>query len=481
MEKPIYTELALLIDGRWLIETAAGGEPVLDPATGSVLGTLPHAGAHELDLALNAAARAFDGWRRTAPYDRAKVLRRAADLIRARLDRIATVLTLEEGKVLAEAKGEVAAAADFIEWFAEEGRRAYGRIIPARSKSIRQEMVQEPVGPVACFTPWNFPAVTPARKIGPALAAGCSCILKPAEETPGTAIELARCFLDAGLPPGVLNVVFGKPAEVSAYLLASPLIRKISFTGSTAVGQRLARLAVEGLKRTTMELGGHAPVIVCRDADPAVAAEVAGGGKFRNAGQVCIAPTRFFVEAPVYDAFVDRLAAYAAGCTVGSGLDPASTMGPLANQRRVVAVEAFATDAIDKGARLVEGGRRQANAGFFFAPTVLAEVPDTAAAMVQEPFGPLALVQRVPDLGEAIRLANSLPYALAAYAFTQSARTAAILKEEVAAGVIGINHLAVTLPETPFGGIKESGHGQEGGVEGLEAYMNRKYITHLHG
>lgn len=475
----MYTKLALLIDGEWIEDTSAGSEEVLNPATEQSLGSLPHAGRPELDRALAAADRAFDGWKRTPPYERGRILRRAADLMRERLDHIATVLTLEEGKTLAEAKGEIAAAAEFFDWFAEEGRRSYGRIIPSRMEGLRQTVVQEPVGPVACFTPWNFPAVTPARKIAPSLAAGCTCIVKPAEETPGTTLEMARALMDAGLPKGVLNVVFGVPAEISEYLIRSPVIRKISFTGSTPVGRRLARLAGENLTLATMELGGHAPVIVAKDADIRRAAELSMAIKLRNTGQVCTSPTRFFVERPAYEEYLDHARAFVEKQVVGDGLEEATTVGPVANTRRVAAMEDLISDALSRSARLIAGGGRIKAPGLMFQPTVLADVSDAAKAMTQEPFGPLALVQAVDDVDQALVQANALPYGLAGYAFTGSSATANRIAENLEVGVIGINQMVVTIPETPFGGVGDSGWGREGGIEGLEAYTVKKYVGHL--
>lgn len=476
----MYTKLALLIDGEWIEETNAGSETVLNPATEQPLGKLPHAGTEELDRALTAANRAFEGWRRTSPYERGQILRRAAGLMRERLDHIATVLTLEEGKTLAEAKGEITAAAEFFDWFAEEGRRSYGRVIPARLPDMRQTVTQEPVGPVACFTPWNFPAVTPARKIAPALAAGCTCIIKPAEETPGTTLEMAKALTDAGLPKGVLNVVFGIPAEVSEYLLRSPIIRKISFTGSTPVGRQLARLAGETLTLATMELGGHAPVIVAKDADVQRAAELSMTIKLRNTGQVCTSPTRFFVEQPVYEEYLEHARAFVDKQVVGDGLQAATTVGPVANTRRIAAMDDLISDALSHSARLVVGGERLKGAGLMYRPTILADMPEQARAMREEPFGPLALVQPVDDLEQAIARANALPYGLAGYAFTRSAATANRIAEQMEVGVIGINQMVVTIPETPFGGIGDSGWGREGGIEGLESYTVRKYVGHLH-
>lgn len=473
----MYPELALFIDGEWIKGGGRESGTVINPATEKPLGLLPHATAEDLDRALSAAARGFKLWRATPPYERAKIMRRAADLIRERQEAIARALTLEEGKVLAEARIEVATSADIIEWYAEEGRRAYGRIIPGRAAGARQMVVQEPVGPAAAFTPWNFPVLTPARKIGGALAAGCSLILKAAEETPATGVELVRAFADAGLPKGVLNLVFGNPATVSEHLIASDVIRKISFTGSTAVGKHLARLATDGLKRTTMELGGHAPVVVFGDADPEQSAEILGAGKYRNAGQICIAPTRFYVHESIHDRFVKRLAEFAGSRNLGDGLSEGVTMGPLANARRLDAMEAFVADAQKRGAKVATGGSRHGNQGFFFAPTVVTDVPDDSRLMTEEPFGPIAPVTTFRDFDEVVGRANALPFGLAGYAFTGSAKTATMIGDALEVGMVGINSLAISLPEAPFGGVKQSGHGYEGGTEGLEAYTTRKFIA----
>jgi succinate-semialdehyde dehydrogenase / glutarate-semialdehyde dehydrogenase len=386
----MYANLALYIDGEWLSGGGRESEQVINPATEKSLGTLPHASTADLDHALAAAEKGFKLWRATAPYERARIMRKAADLIRERLDSIARILTVEQGKVLAEARIEVAVSADIIEWYAEEGKRSYGRIIPGRVSGVRQMMVQEPVGPCAAFTPWNFPGVTPARKIGGALGAGCSLIIKASEETPGTCVELVRAFHDAGLPKGVLNLVFGVPARISEHVIASDIIRKVSFTGSVPVGKHLTKLAAEGMKRTTMELGGHSPVVVFADADPEKSAEIAAAGKYRNAGQVCISPTRFYVQEGVYERFTKRFVEYAKKVKLGDGLAEGTTMGPLANPRRLDAMEGFVADARKRGAEVLAGGARPGNQGFFFAPTVVTNIPDDSRLMTEEPFGPVA-------------------------------------------------------------------------------------------
>jgi succinate-semialdehyde dehydrogenase / glutarate-semialdehyde dehydrogenase len=472
----MYADLALYIDGEWVAGGGRDSEPVINPATEKPLATLTHASPADLDRALAAAEKGYRTWRGTAPFERARVMRRAADLIRERLEAIARILTMEQGKTLAEGRVEVAVSADIIEWYAEEGKRSYGRVIPSRAAGVRQMTVQEPVGPCAAFTPWNFPGVTPARKIGGALGAGCSLIIKASEETPGTCVELVRAFHDAGLPKGVLNLVFGVPARISEHIIASDVIRKISFTGSVPVGKHLVKLAAEGMKRTTMELGGHSPVIVFGDADPEKSAEIAAAGKYRNAGQVCISPTRFYVQEDNYDRFARRFVDYAKNIKLGDGLADGTTMGPLANPRRLDAMEGFVADAKKRGAQIRAGGGRHGNQGFFFAPTVVTNIPDDSRLMTEEPFGPVAPITPFKTFDEVVERANSLPFGLAAYAFTTSTKTANLISDALEAGMVGVNSLAISTPETPFGGMKESGYGHEGGIEGLEAYTQKKLV-----
>jgi len=472
-----YPAPKLFIAGVWRMASDGNAQPVVNPATGETIAALPVANTADLDEALAAADAGFKLWRKTSAYDRARILHDAARLMRERSRYIGSVSTTEQGKPLAESSAEAMACADIFDWFAEEARRAYGRIVPSKHPGVRHMVFKEPIGPVAAFSPWNFPTTIPSRKMAAALAAGCSVIIKPAEEAPGSCLELARCLDDAGLPKGVLNVVFGVPADISTYLIASPVIRKISFTGSTVVGKLLAKLAADGMKPTTMELGGHAPVIVFEDADIDLAVRLSVGSKYRNAGQICIAPTRFYIHESVHDTFVEKFAALADGLRLGPGLDPDTTMGPLANRRRLTAMGEFIDDAVAHGARTAAGGEGVGGPGNFWRPTLLADVPNSARIMNEEPFGPVAVTQRFSHFDEVVEQANRLPYGLAAYAYTRSARTAADIGDTLEAGMIGINFSILTGPETPFGGVKESGHGSEGGHEGLEAYHVTKYVA----
>ncbi len=472
-----YPDVLLFIDGVWRQASSGQTIPVIDPATEARIGSVAHATRDDLDAALAAAARGFEVWRKTSAYDRAKLLRRAADIVRMRVEDIATLMVRENGKPLVQARLETIAGADIIDWFAGEAQRAYGQVIPSRAPDVLTMTVKIPVGPVAAFTPWNFPINQVVRKLAAALAAGCSVIVKAPEETPASPAELIRAFADAGLPPGVANLVFGVPSEISEYLIPHPVIRKISFTGSTLVGKQLAALAGLHMKRATMELGGHAPVIVAGDADLDLALATMVPNKFRNAGQVCVSPTRFLVQDQLADAFADRFATMAAAVRVGNGMDPQTEMGPLANSRRIPALEALIDDAVAQGARLLTGGRRIGNEGWFFAPTVLGDVPPSARIMNEEPFGPVAIVNRFTALGDAIAEANRLPFALAAFAFTRDTATATQLGTEVEAGMVSINHLGLALPEVPFGGMKESGYGTEGGSEALSSYLETRLVT----
>ena len=470
-------DLKLFINGEWLDARGRKSEEVLNPATGTSIGTLPHASTEDLQRAIDSSHAAFLKWRITSPLARSEILRKAAGLLRERSAAIARIMSLEQGKTITESRIEVAVTAEMLEWAAEEGRRTYGRVIPSRENGWRQMVVKEPLGVTAAFTPWNFPAMIPARKIASALAAGCTCIIKPAEETPACAIEIARALHDAGLPPGVLNVVFGVPSEVSEYLIASPLVRKVSFTGSVAVGSHIAGLAAKGIKPATLELGGHAPVLVFDDVNVDNVVKMAATGKFRNAGQVCISPTRFFVHRKIHDAFVERFGQAAAALKVGPGVEPTSQMGALANPRRISAMQGLVDDALGLGGKVVSGGNRMDGDGFFFQPTVLAGLHADSKVLRDEPFGPLALIVPFDDDEEALARANALPYGLAAYAFTSNADRVIRIGNGLESGMVGMNTLMIAAAESPFGGVKDSGYGSEGGIEGLEAYLTPKYIS----
>ncbi|MDR3099572.1 MAG: NAD-dependent succinate-semialdehyde dehydrogenase [Paraburkholderia sp.] len=470
-----YPDTQIYVDGAW--RAGAKTIAVIDPATEAEIGRLSLASEQDLSDAAVAAARAFSTWRKVSPLERSKLMRRAADILRERAGDIAAIMTREQGKPLGEAKAETLAGADVIDWFAEEGRRTYGRVVPSRTDAVRQIVTREPVGPVACFTPWNFPLNQAVRKVSAALASGCTVVLKGPEETPASCAALVQVFIDAGVPQGALNLVFGVPSEVSSYLIAHPAIRKISFTGSTPVGKLLASKAGEHMKRATMELGGHAPAIVFADADVPRAAKLLAGAKFRNAGQVCISPTRFMVEDAAYDEFLEHFVAATKAIKVGNGLTEGVQMGPLANDRRLAAMERLVADAREHGAKVLTGGERVGREGYFFAPTVLTDVPLTARIMNEEPFGPLAPVTRFSRYEDAVAEANRLPYGLAAYAYTRSSATSAALSEDIETGMLSINHHGLALPEVPFGGVKDSGYGSEGGTEAMEAYLVTKFVT----
>ncbi len=473
-----YPVIKLFIDGQWVERTDSGTRHILNPADGSLLGELPVAGAAELLAAQHAAARGFRLWSRTLPIDRFRIITRATQLIRERAPAIARILTLEQGKPLAEALREVTLSADIIDFLAEEGKRLASRGVPPRLANVlSQTVMRVPVGPVAAFTPWNFPANLPSRKLGGALSAGCSVIIKPDEQVPGTCMELVRAFHDAGLPAGVLNMVLGDPAEISAALIASPVIAKISFTGSVPVGKMLGEQAARHMKRYTAELGGHAPVIVCADADGAAVARLAVPAKFRNAGQVCASPIRFLVHRSQYAAFRGAFVEGAQALKVGAGLDEGTQFGPLIHERRINEMQRFVDDALQQGATLACGGQRLDRPGCFYAPTVLENAPLTARAQNEEPFGPIALLDVFDDLDAAIERANALPYGLAAYAFTRDLAVAHRLTQELESGMVGINHFGVSQPETPFGGLKDSGLGQESGLEGLLGYTEVKLVS----
>ncbi|TGS16859.1 NAD-dependent succinate-semialdehyde dehydrogenase [Mesorhizobium sp. M2E.F.Ca.ET.209.01.1.1] len=469
----------LFINGKWSAGSGTRRGHVLNPATGESIGEVAFAEKADLDAALVAAQQGFRSWSDVSAYERANILRRAANLARERAEAIAHAITREQGKPLSEALMEARGAGDHIDWYAEEGRRAYGRVIPARTPSTLQMVLPEPVGPVAAFSPWNFPIGQIVRKIAGALAAGCSIIAKAPEETPSCVIELVKCFEEAGVPAGALNLVFGDPAEISQHLIGSSVIRKVSFTGSVPVGRHLGELSARHLRRTTIELGGHAPFIVCDDADPAAVSATGVALKFRNAGQVCAAPTRFLVQDDVFDAFVEAFVVGAGKLKVGDGATEGTQMGPLAHARRLDAMAGFVRDAVEAGGELRAGGKRIGNEGFFFEPTVLTNVPLSARIMNDEPFGPIAIVNRFSEIDDAIAESNRLPFGLAAFAFSRRVDRTDRLMRGIEAGMVSINHFGLAAPETPFGGIKDSGHGSEGGSEGIQAYLTPKFVSQL--
>ncbi|WP_285410260.1 NAD-dependent succinate-semialdehyde dehydrogenase [Pseudomonas sp. FR229a] len=474
-----YDPLYLFIGGQWLTAHDRATAAVVNPATGEEIGQVPLATADDLDHALEVARLSFDQWRQTVPDQRAKILKRAADLILERAPHIAAQMTLEEGKPLRESLDEVTRAAEYFEWFAESARRIDGRVVPANRPGVLQLVKRQAIGPVAAFTPWNFPAITPARKLSAALAAGCSVVLKPGEESPSTALALARALDDAGLPKGVLQVVFGVPDQVSSHLIASPIIRKVTFTGSVPIGRLLSARAAEGVKPITLELGGHGPVLVFADADIEKAAVEGVANRFRGTGQVCISSTRFLIQREAYAEFVEHFVAATQALKIGDGTDPQTQVGPLANPRQLAKMEQLIADAVEKGARVLAGGEALPGAGFFFQPTVLADVPMNARVMHEEPFGPIAILMPFDELSDGLQEANRLPYGLSAYAFTSNARTAIDVADGLEAGMIGINQYRIVATELPFGGMKESGHGSEGGIEGIEHYLTNKFISQV--
>lgn len=480
MTTTAYPDTRLLIANEWSDAQSGKTIDVLNPATGNAIGKVAYAGIADLDRALAAAQRGFEAWRKVPANERATTMRRAAALVRERADNIARVLTQEEGKPFAEARVEVLAGADIIEWFADEGRRVYGRIVPSRNLAAQQLVLKEPLGPVAAFTPWNFPINQIVRKLGAALASGCSFLVKAPEETPASPAALLQAFVDAGVPAGTVGLVFGDPAEISSYLIPHPIIRKVTFTGSTPVGKQLAALAGAHMKRATMELGGHAPVIVAADADVALAVKASGAAKFRNAGQVCISPTRFLVHNSIRDEFARAMVKHAESLKVGDGLVEGTTLGPLANSRRISAMAKLLENARATGATVATGGERIGTDGNFFAPTVLTNVSLQADVFNSEPFGPIVAMRGFDTLEEAIEEANRLPYGLAGFAFTNSIKNVHLLSQQLEVGMLYINQPATPTPEMPFGGVKDSGYGSEGGPEAMEAYLVTKAVSITH-
>lgn len=479
MQTQQYDPLYLFINGQWLTAEDRDTLAVINPANGKSLGRLPMATHTDLNQALVTAHDSFTLWRNTVPDERARIMKKAAALMRDRAEHIATLMTLEEGKPLVESRDEVQRAADYFEWFAEEARRIDGRVVPANRPGVQQLVKRQAIGPVAAFTPWNFPAITPARKLSAALAAGCSVILKPGEESPATALALARCLDDAGLPKGVLQIVFGVPDKVSAKLIASPIIRKVAFTGSVPVGRLLSERAAAGVKPISLELGGHGPVLVFEDADIEAAAAEGAANRFRGTGQICISSTRFLIQRGAYDRFVGRFVAATRELVIGDGMVQGTQVGPLANERQLEKMAALVDDAVAQGAVVLTGGKRLDRPGFFFEPTVLANVPLSARIMHEEPFGPIAVMRPFDTITDGLEEANRLPYALSAYAFTRNARTALDVGDGLEAGMIGINQYRIIATELPFGGMKESGHGSEGGREGIAPYLTNKFISQI--
>ena len=469
---------SLYINGQEIEKTDAPRIEVINPATEEVLGSVPSAGPAEVAAAVAAAQSGFNAWKRVGPWERSTVMRRIASLIRERAEDIATTLTLEIGKPIGEARGEVMVSAEYFDWCADEARRIFGHSRDGRTPGSRFDISYEPVGIVLALTAWNYPVILPARKLAMALAAGCAVIVRPAEESPACVAALVRCCQDGGLPPGTVNLLFGSPEAVVEPLMANPAIRKISFTGSTRVGRLLIRQSAETVKRVTMELGGHAPFLVLEDADIDNAVAMATLGKYRNAGQVCSAPSRFFVHQSVASAFTERMAASAKALRVGNGLEQSTQMGPLATARQRDRAERLVADARAKGANVVCGGGRPKglDRGYFYEPTILNNLPDDAAILAEEPFTPVAAIVPVASTEEAIRRANALEFGLAAYVFSRSGAAIDAVTAELEAGVIGVNNVAVAVAEAPFGGVKQSGFGREGGQESLHEYLNPKFV-----
>lgn len=467
----------LVIDGRWRDGSDGASEDVLNPATGESIGRVAHASRADLDEALEAASRGMREWRAVSPWERGAILKGAADRLRADVDAIARTITLEQGKPLAEAKAEVVRSAEFLEWGGEQGRRVAGRTFLGRDPGNRIEIETHPVGVVAAFTPWNFPMALAAKKFAGALGAGCAIICKPSEETPGSALALAKALLDAGVPKAAVAIVFGVPDDVSSYLIPSPVVAKVTFTGSIAVGKMLAAAAGRAMKPITVELGGHAPTIVCGDVNPEKAADFLAQRKFANAGQICLSPTRFFVEEEIAERFTARFVEHAKAWRVGDGMDPGTQMGPLASDRRVAAMSRLVEDAVDRGATLAAGGERVGNRGFFYAPTILTDVPEAAEILRSEPFGPLAPILPFRDEDAMLARANGLEYGLSAYVFTNDEPRRNRLKDALDFGTIGLNDVPSHPPEAPLGGWKESGYGTEGGIEILVPYQKTKFVS----
>jgi succinate-semialdehyde dehydrogenase/glutarate-semialdehyde dehydrogenase len=469
----------MLIDGKWTAAEGGGTLAVVNPATEEVIAEVSYGGRADYRRAIEAAARAMPAWMKLTSWDRAKVLRKTGDLMRERADAIARTLTTEQGKPLAEAKAEVLHSADTFEWFAEEGKRAYGQVIPNSAPGKRHLTLKHPVGVVGAISPWNFPVTLQARKIAPALAVGCTIVSRPADETPLCLLQVFECLLEAGLPPGVANVVMGPPQEFADECMENPAVRKISFTGSTAVGKQLMRAAANQMKRLSLELGGHAPFIVFPDADPEAGAKIAVTGKFRNNGQVCIAPSRFYVHKDVQKKFTEATVEFTRALKMGNGLEPGIEVGPMLRKRSLQSTADLIDNARHTGAKVLTGGKRsdRFDKGYFFEPTVLTGVTDQAKLMTEEPFSPVLPLLDFGNVDDVIRAANNTRYGLAAYVFTNDLSTAMKMAEGLEAGIIGVNDPVPATPQCPFGGMKESGLGRELGHEGLEAYLETKYVS----
>ncbi len=469
----------MFIEGAWVDAANGGRLAVINPADETTVGEVAFGGRVDAERAIDAASRAYAGWRATPATRRAVLLKKVAELIRERADTLARTLTMEQGKPLGEARGEVLHAADEFEWFAEEGRRAYGRIVPASTANRRHFVTKQPVGVVGTITPWNFPAALPCRKIAPALAAGCTVVSRPADQTPLVLIGIFECIEEAGLPAGVANLVIGDAKEVADAYFGRPEVRKISFTGSTGVGKELIRRSADGVKRLSLELGGHAPLIVCPDVDVASVAKLAVAGKFRNGGQVCIAPSRFFVHEDVREEFTEAVVETARGLRVGPGLEERTEIGPLIEARAIDKTQRLVDDARQRGGTVLLGGSRDARQerGFFYQPTVMTDLDPATALLIEEPFAPVLPLLRFDDIERVIEEANRTPYGLAAYIYTNDLNWATRLSEGIEAGIIGVNDPVPTTVQCPFGGMKESGLGRELGAEGLEAYLETKSIS----
>jgi len=474
----VYQDFQLYIDGEWASAVNGATKQVFDPATEDEIGKISDASAEDLDRALAAAEAGFAEWRQTGTWERAAKIRKVAELIRERLDSIATTMSIETGKPLAESKGETNGAADQFEWYSEETKRIYGQMIGSRTHDSRLAVIYQPVGVVAAFSAWNFPALLPARKIAAALAAGCSVIVKPAGEAPGSCALIVQACHDAGIPKGVVNFVTGNSSMIAKHLISSPVVRKVSVTGSVPVGKEILHLAADGVKKVSMELGGHGPVIIFEDADAEQAAEVCAATKFRNCGQVCISPTRFYVHEARYDAFAAKFAEVAKSIKVGRGMDDGTQMGPMANSRGLETIKSMVADAVDRGAEILAGGQppKDFNRGYFYEPTVLGRVPDDALVMTEEPFGPIAPLTTFTEYNDVMTRANSLPFGLAGYLFTHDLGLATRGSEDMEVGMVGVNEMLLATAEAPFGGIKESGMGREGGSLGIHDYLEPKYV-----